>query len=116
MKNKPAITLFALLVIGIIAFLFVSKTASKGLSNNVIKTHVVERSTEKDGSSNADSRQGFDYQPEKPVNGIMKGVVEIGATGFNSFVIWVDSAKRWEVVAKDFGTSLVYEGLATTKE
>jgi hypothetical protein len=46
----------------------------------------------------------------------MKGIVEVGATGFNSFVINMDAQKRWEVVSKDFGRSLVYEGLASTDD
>jgi len=58
----------------------------------------------------------FHYTPEKPVNGTLRGVVEVGATGFNSFVIRKDEQKRWEIVAKDFGESLTYEGLATTED
>jgi hypothetical protein len=57
----------------------------------------------------------FNYQPPKPVGGVLKGVIEVGSTGFNSFVVHIDSEKRWEVVAKDFGVSLVYEGLVTTE-
>jgi hypothetical protein len=54
--------------------------------------------------------------PERPVNGTYKGVVEVGASGFNSFVINVDAQKRWEIVTKDFGESLAYEGFATTND
>src|SRR4051812_4435893 len=32
----------------------------------------------------------FTYSPEKPQNGKVKGVVELGAAGFNSFVIRMD--------------------------
>ena len=59
---------------------------------------------------------GFSYKPEKPVDGKLKGVVEVGASGFNSFVVNIDQQKRWEVIAQDFGQSLVYEGLATAKD
>jgi hypothetical protein len=58
----------------------------------------------------------FSYLPEKPVDGKLKGVVEVGASGFNSFVVSIDQQKRWEVMAQDFGQSLVYEGLATTAD
>lgn len=58
----------------------------------------------------------FSYKPEKPVDGKLKGVVEVGASGFNSFVVNIDQQKRWEVIAQDFGQSLVYEGLATAKD
>ncbi len=60
--------------------------------------------------------RSFNYTPEKPENGTLRGVVEVGATGFNSFVINMDAQKRWEIVSKDFGESLAYEGLATTED
>jgi len=76
------------------------------------------KSTEKEESkSNAKvEKRIFAYQPEKPVDGKLKGVVEVGASGFNSFVIKMDAQKRWEIISKDFGESLVYEGLATTED
>ncbi len=43
-------------------------------------------------------------------------MVDVGASGFNSFVINMDKQKHWEIVLKDFGRSLVYEGLATTED
>ncbi|HTE32867.1 MAG TPA: hypothetical protein VK666_20940, partial [Chryseolinea sp.] len=58
----------------------------------------------------------FAYTPEKPENGKSRGVVELGATGFNSFVINMDDQQRWEILSKDFGESLAYEGLATTED
>lgn len=48
-----------------------------------------------------------------PVNGVFKGVIEVGASGFNSFVINMDKDKNWELVSKQFGESLAYEGFAT---
>jgi hypothetical protein len=65
--------------------------------------------------ANTDVRE-FNYTPEKPEDGTLRGVVEVGATGFNSFVINMDKQKRWEIVSKDFGESLAYEGLATTED
>ncbi|WP_231402871.1 hypothetical protein [Hymenobacter guriensis] len=64
----------------------------------------------------AEETREFSYTPEKPENGTLRGVVEVGATGFNSFVINMDRQKRWEIVSKDFGESLAYEGLATTED
>ena len=69
----------------------------------------------KPATSTAEHRS-FAYQPDKPVNGTLKGVVEVGASGFNSFIINIDKEKRWEIITKDFGQSLVYEGLATTDD
>lgn len=51
-----------------------------------------------------------------PVNGTYKGVVEIGASGFNCFVINMDQSKNWELVSKEFGESLAYEGFITTED
>ncbi len=70
----------------------------------------------KQTTTNSNNLRTFNFEPEKPVNGELKGVVEVGATGFNSFVINVDKQKRWEIKSKDFGKSLVYEGLATTED
>lgn len=64
----------------------------------------------------AKDHRSFAYEPEKPVDGVLKGVVEVGASGFNSFVIKIDKEKRWELVSKDFGNSMVYEGLATADD
>jgi len=64
----------------------------------------------------AASGRTFAYQPARPVDGQLKGVVEVGATGFNSFVVSMDAQRRWEIVSKDFGQSLAYEGLATTED
>jgi hypothetical protein len=77
-----------------------------------------DNTNEQTTPSNAKSGElrTFAFQPEKPVDGELKGVVEVGATGFNSFVINVDKSKRWEIKSKDFGRSLVYEGLATTDD
>lgn len=66
------------------------------------------------GSKNANA--AFSYLPEKPVDGKLMGVVEVGASGFNAFVVNVDKQKRWEIVSQDFGQSLVYEGLATAED
>lgn len=71
---------------------------------------------EQSPSSAASASRAFDYEPPKPVNGVLKGVVEVGASGFNSFIIKVDKEKRWELVKADFGKSLVYEKMTTPVE
>ena len=47
-------------------------------------------------SKTTTSRPAFSYLPPAPVNGTLKGVVELGASGFNSFIINVDSKKNLE--------------------
>ena len=59
------------------------------------------------------SSSSFNYAAPAPVGGTLKGVVELGATGFNSFIINVDSRKNWKLEKADYGASLVYENLAT---
>jgi hypothetical protein len=62
------------------------------------------------------SKAKFEYTPDAPVNGKLKGVVELGATGFNSFIINVDKQKNWKLEKADFGASLVYEKLTTDQD
>lgn len=96
-----------------------SITSNKGGDANTAveppNTNTSREADTKPAAKNTESRI-FAYQPEKPVNGKLKGIVEVGATGFNSFVVNVDQQRRWEVMSKDFGQSLVYEGLATTDD
>ncbi|HTG56388.1 MAG TPA: hypothetical protein VL943_08980, partial [Niabella sp.] len=86
-------------------------------TDEVTTSEVVTDGSKKESSENntagSSEHRTFAYQPEKPVNGELKGVVEVGASGFNSFVVKIDKEKRWEVVSKEFGNSMVYEGLAT---
>ncbi len=58
----------------------------------------------------------FNYSPPLPVNGRLKGIVELGATGFNSFIISVDAKKNWKLEKPEYGVSLVKEGLATDED
>jgi hypothetical protein len=61
-------------------------------------------------------RGTFTYSPPVPVNGKLKGVVELGATGFNSFIVRVDNQKNWKSEKAKFNASLVYEKLATDQD
>jgi len=87
-------------------------------SNTTSSTSNNEKSDKKESRSEetASEHRSFAYVPEKPVAPVRKGVVEVGASGFNSFVVDIDAQKRWAIVSKDFGESLVYEGLATTED
>lgn len=137
MKLKPGGKLALFLILGIIAFFVIKKyvpmnktedtsissgtNAGNGndgsIAGNNNNSGSVSSSDAKPGKNSAgNERREFSYTPEKPVNGTLKGVVEVGATGFNSFVINMDAQKHWEIVSKDFGESLAYEGLATTED
>lgn len=58
----------------------------------------------------------FTYRPAAPVNGKLKGVVELGASGFNMFIIRIDEKKNWKMEKSEFGNSLVMENMATEED
>lgn len=60
--------------------------------------------------------ESFNFIPTRPVNGTLKGVIELGASGFNSFVINVDKETNYEVKYKEFGSSLFIEGMTNANE
>ena len=127
MKLKPGGKIAIFLILGILAFFLIKRNFPSITSGNnttisaesAQTTDAESKSTDETkpatGSTKTTGRT-FDYTPEKPVNGVLKGVVEVGATGFNSFVINMDAQKRWEIISKDFGESLAYEGLATAED
>ncbi len=55
----------------------------------------------------------FNFTAPTPAGGKLKGVVELGSTGFNSFIIRIDNQKNWKLEKAEFGVSLVKENLAT---
>ena len=67
-------------------------------------------------ATTAANRPRFDYSPPEPNGGKLKGVVELGASGFNSFIIRVDGQKNWKLEKADFGASLVYEKLTSDED
>lgn len=73
-------------------------------------------STTSDTPATESSVSAFNYTPPAPVDGKLKGVVELGASGFNSFIIKVDKEKRWSLEKAEFGNSLVTENMATDED
>jgi hypothetical protein len=133
MKIKPLGIIVILLIMGVLAYFALSPRLTGGntdTANSSITspsmpgnnrttdntTDVPAASTTTTAAGTTEETREFSYTPEKPENGTLRGVVEVGATGFNSFVINMDRRKRWEIVSKDFGESLAYEGLATTED
>jgi hypothetical protein len=72
--------------------------------------------TASDQSGTVSESTPFSYTSPAPVDGKLKGVVELGASGFNSFVIKVDGQKRWSLEKAEFGNSLVTENMATDED
>jgi hypothetical protein len=135
MRLKPAGIFIILLVIGVLGYLAFFKPqpsetkvdiATDGSSTSPDRgsgsSYETKTEAPVDGSATTTTAEAemegreFHFTPEKPVNGKLRGVVEVGASGFNSFVINKDNQNRWEIVSKDFGESLTYEGLATTED
>jgi len=58
----------------------------------------------------------FNYSAPMPSGGKLRAVVELGATGFNYFVVRIDAQKNWKMEKDVFGVSLVKEGLATDED
>ena len=58
----------------------------------------------------------FNYRSEAPVNGKLRGVVELGASGFNMFIIRIDDKRNWKLEKSEFGNSLVMENMATEED
>lgn len=61
-------------------------------------------------------RRSFTYTPPAPTGGKLKGVVELGASGFNSFIIRIDGEKNWKLEKAEFGNSLVMENMASDED
>jgi hypothetical protein len=125
MRLKPAGIIIIIIIIAVLAYFAIKPRLSNAGSNtNTEQTTAASSGKDTAGSANTTNStnqantnsKSFNYTPDKPVNGTLRGVVEVGATGFNSFVINMDDQKRWEIVSKDFGESLAYEGLATTDD
>ena len=64
-------------------------------------------------ASSGGARPAFNFQAAEPVGGKLRGVVELGASGFNSFIVRIDDQKRWKLEKADFGNSLVLENMAS---
>lgn len=55
----------------------------------------------------------FDTNRVKPTGGVMKGIVELGAAGFNSFIVTIDANKNWKLEKAKFGESVIKEEMAS---
>ncbi len=93
-----------------------SKGTEKSTEDNTTAPNSAPSSSGDTKTTAPVSRAKFEYTPDAPVNGKLRGVVELGATGFNSFIINVDKQKNWRLEKADYGASLVYEKLTTDQD
>jgi hypothetical protein len=61
-------------------------------------------------------RVPFTYTAPEPTNGRLRGVVELGASGFNSFIVRTDAQHNWKLDKAEFGNSLVQENMASDED
>jgi hypothetical protein len=132
MRLKPSGIILILLIVGFLGYRALQRGDGDGSNQRADREEPTaeptprektsannETAEENTGSGSTKSTEDvreFVYTPERPEDGKLRGVVEVGAAGFNSFVVNMDEQKRWEIIAKDFGESLAYEGLATTED
>jgi hypothetical protein len=62
------------------------------------------------------TRNTVNIQLEPVVKGVRKGVIEVGASGFNAFAVDIDQNRNWELVSKTFGKSMVWDGFANAQD
>ena len=108
MRIKAVVVLAIVLIMGVVAF-FALKPGTANTRDNAPKEHASETiSTEAGAEKNAaipvaktttSEEREFNYQPDEPENGQLRGVVEVGARGFNSFVVNLDNQNRWKMVS-----------------
>jgi|GEM_PF-113778 len=91
-----------------------SNTANN--SNNTAQNTAGNAANNSGSSSSSNSTSSivekpFNYSPPAVRNGKKAGIIEVGASGFNSFAINTNG-KDWEMVKKRFDKSFVADGLA----
>lgn len=77
------------------------------------ETEATEKGTTETAAASTSTTSAFSFLPPAPVGGVKKGVVEVGATGFNSFIVTIDGQKNWKLEKSEFGRSLMKEGMST---
>lgn len=124
---RTKLTPFAklLIVIAVVAGLFFGYRALTGSgaiklpggdADTTENTENAEQPAKSDQKPADFEARAFDFMPPAPQNGTLKGVVELGAAGFNSFVVEIDGQKRWKLQKAEWGNSLVYDGMASGKD
>lgn len=113
----------AILIISIVAALAIPRgdnnTSLTGVNDNSDpdSTSIDEKlnDTKLNASQPGNYECDFNFNPPAPIGGKRKGVVELGATGFNSFIVSVDNQKNWSLEKAEYGNSLVYDRMADNR-
>ena len=67
-------------------------------------------------SITSDASNEANIEVDQPIGGKTYGIIEVGASGFNSFIVEADVRDNYKVLSKEFGESLAYEGFITTND
>lgn len=111
-----------LLIIIVSVAIFASATALVLNGNNQNKNdnppskeEISKQTTPHDTIPESTSEEKISYtpNPNRVDNGKLKGVIMLGSAGFDSFIIKINKNKDWNIKNKEFGISLIKEGLAT---
>lgn len=94
-------------------YLLNSNTSTTSTTSTTLQT---ESNETKEGVEATTSSVSFDYQPSLPLEGTLKAVIVAGAQGFDAFIVRVDQKNNWLVEKKQFGTTLIKEGMATEND
>ena len=86
------------------------------VTDNLPQPATSETETKPDAETNTNTTSSFSYAPPAVTAGKLKGVVELGSSGFNSFIIKVDAQKNWQLEKSEFGNSLVMENMASEED
>ena len=111
--------LIALLVVGGVYFAVTKLLPTFNAGSEQTETSPTTPSNEEattpapDNDRSTTASAAFEFRPADPVNGKLKGVVELGATGFNSFIVRIDQQGNWKLEKADYGASLVYENMTS---
>jgi hypothetical protein len=127
MKLTPFARILIVVLVALGIFWAVRKFVP-GVAGGLKTTTTTEQPTEKPTTTTTENKEvvpnttttstkgAFTYTPAEPVDGKLKGVVELGASGFNAFVISIDNQKNWSLENAEYGASLVYENMATEQD
>ena len=112
--SKILIVLVVMVVLFFLFRKFIPQNDRKSADASEVKTEEAKQNSETVNEAKTTWNKSFNYTPTKPVNGKLKGVVELGASGFNSFIVNMDNNKNWELKKAEWGNSLVYDNMATS--
>ncbi len=112
--SKILIVLVVMVVLFFLFRKFIPQNNTSSTVSNTVKTEEAKTNSKSVKQITAPTTKSFNYTPTAPVNGKLKGVVELGASGFNSFIVNIDNNKNWELKKAEWGNSLVYDNMATS--